>query len=348
MSVPAPRTSPLAGLGVTTPVLAAPMAGGPTTAALVAAAARSGGMGFLAAGYKTAEQLRKQVTEVRAAAQAFGVNLFAPNPLAVDPAEYRRYAEALRPLAERYGVELPLGPVEDDDHWDQKLDLLRSDPVPVVSFTFAVPPRRVIDSFRSHGSIVAQTVTNAAEARAATDAGVDMLVVQGCSAGGHSATLTPSRFPEPIPTAVLVAMIQDATRLPVIAAGGLATPAQVAAVIHSGAQAVMVGTALLRTPESGASAAHRAAIADRSRGATVLTRAFTGRPARGIRNRFIDDYSAIAPAGYPAVHHLTSPIRKAAAAAGDLEAMHLWAGAGYQRAATGQAADVLRTLASAC
>jgi nitronate monooxygenase len=105
---------------------------------------------------------------------------------------------------------------------------------------------------------------------------------------------------------------------------------------------------LLRTPESGASAAHRAAIADRSRGATVLTRAFTGRPARGIRNRFIDDYDAIAPAGYPAVHHLTSPIRKAAAAAGDLEAMHLWAGTGYQQAATGPAADILRTLAGAC
>ena len=128
------------------------MAGGPTTAALATAAARSGGMGFLAAGYKTAEQLHEQVTEVRAAAQAFGVNLFAPNPLAIDPAEYRRYAGALRPLAERYGVELPLGPVEDDDHWEQKLDLLRRDPVPVVSFTFAIPPRQVIDSLRSRGA----------------------------------------------------------------------------------------------------------------------------------------------------------------------------------------------------
>ena len=344
MSIPAPRTSPLVGLGITTPVLAAPMAGGPTTAALVTAAARSGGMGFLAAGYKTAEQLHQQITEVRAAAQVFGVNLFAPNPLAVDPAEYRRYAEALRPLAERYGVELPPAPVEDDDHWEQKLDLLRGDPVPVVSFTFAIPSRQVIDSLRSRGSIVAATVTNAAEARAATDAGVDMLAVQGYAAGGHSATLTPSRFPEPIPTAVLVAMIQDASRLPVIAAGGLAAPAQVAAVIHSGAQAVMVGTALLRTSESGASAAHRAAVADRS-SETVLTRAFTGRPARGIRNQFIDAYDTVAPSGYPAVHHLTSPIRKAAAAAADPESVHLWAGTGYQQAATGQAADVLRTLA---
>jgi nitronate monooxygenase len=348
MSVQAPRTSPLAGLGVTSPVLAAPMAGGPMTAALAVAAAQSGAMGFLAAGYKTAEQLHEQLAEVRAAVPVFGVNLFASSPLVIDPAEYRRYADALRPLADRYGVELPPEPVEDDDHWEQKLDLLRRDPVPVVSFTFAIPPRQVIDSLRSRGSIVVQSVTNATEARAATDAGVDMLAVQGCAAGGHSATLTPGRFPEPIPTAVLVAMIQDATRLPVIAAGGLATPAQVAAVIHSGAQAVMVGTALLRTSESGAAAVHKAAIADRPRGETVLTRAFSGRLARGIRNRFIDKYDAIAPSGYPAVHHLTSPIRKAAAAASDPEAVHLWAGTGYQQAASGRAADVLRTLASAC
>jgi nitronate monooxygenase len=347
MSIPAPRTSPLAGLGVTTPVLAAPMAGGATTPALVTAAGQVGGLGFLAAGYKTAEQLHKQVSEVRAATSVFGVNLFAPGPLPADPAEYRRYAEALRPLAERYQVELPPEPVEDDDQWEQKLDVLRRDPVPVVSFTFAIPPRQVIDSLRSGGSVVAQTVTNAAEARAATEAGADMLIVQGWAAGAHSATLTPSRFPEPIPLTELVAMIQDATTIPLMAAGGLATPAQVAAAIHSGAQAVMVGTALLRTAESGASAVHRAAIADRSPRETVLTRAFTGRPARGIRNQFIDRYDAIAPSGYPAVHHLTSPVRKAAAAAGDPGAVHLWAGTGYQQATDGPAADVLRSLASA-
>jgi NAD(P)H-dependent flavin oxidoreductase YrpB (nitropropane dioxygenase family) len=142
-------------------------------------------------------------------------------------------------------------------------------------------------------------------------------------------------------------MIAGATRLPVIAAGGLATPAQVAAVIQSGARAVMVGTALLRTSESGASPAHQAAIADGSRGETVLTRSFSGRPARAIRNRFIDQFDALAPSGYPALHHLTSPIRKAAAAAGDLEAVHLWAGTGYHKATTGAAADVLRMLAAA-
>lgn len=347
MSVPAPGTSPLAGLGVTAPVLAAPMAGGPTTAALVTAAARADGLGFLAGGYKTAEQLHAQLAEVRSVTPVFGVNLFAPNPLAIEPAEYRRYAETLRPLAERYGVELPPEPVEDDDYWEQKLDLLRRDPVPVVSFTFAIPPAQVIASLRSLGSVVAATVTNAAEARAATDAGVDMLAVQGWAAGGHSATLTPRRLPEPVPTAVLVATIRGASRLPVIAAGGLATPAQVADVIHAGAAAVMVGTALLRTTESGASAVHQAAIADRSRGETVLTRSFTGRPARAIGNQFTDHYDALAPSGYPALHHLTSPIRKAAAAAGDLEAVHLWAGTGYQQAAPGAAADILRALSTA-
>lgn len=340
------RTSPLRGLGVTTPVLAAPMAGGPTTMALVAAAAQAGGMGFLAGGYKTAEQLYQQIAEVRGSAPVFGVNLFAPNPLAIDPAEYRRYADALRPLAQRYGAELPRDPVEDDDHWHPKLEVLRRNPVPVVSFTFGIPPHQVIDPLRAQGTVVVQTVTNTAEARAATDAGADMLAVQGCAAGGHSATLTPNRFPEPIPTAVLVAMIQDATRLPVIAAGGLATPAQAAAAVHSGAHAIMVGTVLLRTSESGATPVHQAAIADHSRGETVLTRSFTGRPARALRNRFIDQYNAIAPPGYPAVHHLTSPIRKAAAAAGDPEAVHLWAGTGYQQATVGRATDVLRTLAS--
>ena len=110
----------------------------------------------------------------------------------------------------------------------------------------------------------------------------------------------------------------------------------------------MVGTALLRTDESGASAVHQAAIADRTGRETVLTRSFSGRPARGIRNWFIDTYDAIAPSGYPALHHLTSPIRKASAAAGDPGAVHLWAGTGYQHAAAGAAADVLRALASDC
>jgi NAD(P)H-dependent flavin oxidoreductase YrpB (nitropropane dioxygenase family) len=324
------------------------MAGGPTTVGLVRAAAAAGGMGFLAGGYKTAAQLGEQIAEVRSSGvSVFGVNLFVPNPVPVDLEAYRRYAVALRPLAARYGVSLAEDPVEDDDHWDEKMSLLSGDPVPVVSFTFGIPPARVIARLRAQGTLVVQTVTAAAEARAAADAGADMLAVQGWAAGGHSATLTPERFPEQIPTAVLVAMVQDVTRIPVIAAGGLATAVHVAAVIHSGAAAVAVGTPLLRTPESGASAVHKSAIADHGRGETVLTRCFTGRPARALPNQFTGTYGEDAPAGYPALHHLTSPIRKAAAAAGCPEAVHLWAGTGYQQATDSSAAEVLRDLASA-
>ncbi len=126
-------------LGVSLPVLAAPMAGGPTTPALVLAAAGSGSLGFLAAGYQQAQTLAVQVAGVAAETDAYGVNLFAPHPVPVDPLAYAAYREALRPLAERLGVDLPEHPVEDDDHWHDKVDVLVAAAPRVVSFTFGLP-----------------------------------------------------------------------------------------------------------------------------------------------------------------------------------------------------------------
>jgi nitronate monooxygenase len=164
------------------------------------------------------------------------------------------------------------------------------------------------------------------------------------AAGGHSAVFSPLRPPADLPLPDLVAAVRAATGLPVIAAGGIGTAADVAAALAAGAEAVAVGTALLRSAEAGTSATHRAALADTRRG-TVLTHAFTGRPARGLRNAFIDTYEPLAPYGYPALHHLTSPLRRAAAAAGDPERVHLWAGTGYRHAAEAPAAAVLTGLA---
>jgi len=340
--------SPLSDLKLANPVLAAPMAGGPTTPALVTAAAQAGSLGFLAAGYKTPELLAGQIRDVRQNTQTFGVNLFAPNPIPVDPAAFRRYASAIQPDAQKYGLDLSMvEPVEDDDYWKEKIDLLVADPVPVVSFTFGVPDRSTITALRQAGTLTIQTVTSIDEARQASEAGVDVLAVQACAAGGHSGTWAPRQLPAAVPLSVLIATIQDGTRLPVIAAGGLSTPTEVAAILHTGADAVMVGTVLLRTDESGASALHKAAIANSSRGQTVLTRVFTGRPARALPNKFIEHYQAIAPAGYPAVHHLTSGLRKAAAAAGNPEAVHLWAGTGYRNATAEPAQVVLTRLSQA-
>jgi len=321
----------LAPLGIDIPVLAAPMAGGPTTPALVIAAARAGGFGFLAGGYKSPQDLASQIRDVRKSGVSFGVNLFAPHPVPVDPDAYRRYARVLLPEAQRLGVSLPEGePIEDDDHWRAKIDVLIEDPPPVASFTFGIPERQVIARLRHAGVIVLQTVTDQDEALAAMDAGADGLIVQAATAGGHSATLSPERPP---PTAVmpeLVATVQNATGAPVIAAGGVATPGDVSAAVHVGAEAVMVGTALLLTEESGVSATHRAALSDPQFTSTVVTRAFTGRPARALRNRFVDRYGQLAPSGYPALHHLTSPLRRAAARAGDPQLLHLWAGTGFR------------------
>jgi nitronate monooxygenase len=338
----------LASLNVALPVWAAPMAGGPGTPALVIAAARAGGLGFLAGGYKTRDALAAQIAEVRAAGAVFGVNLFVPNRVPVATGAFRDYAGILQPEADRYGLVLPgEQPInEDDDAWPDKLDLLLQAPVPLVSFTFGLPSADAVQALRDAGSLTAQSVTTPAEALAAAQIGVDALIVQSPAAGGHSATLTPDR---PLPDVELPDLVRDvrhAVGLPVIAAGGIATPEEASAALRAGAEAAMVGTVLLRTHECGASAPHKAALVDPAFTQTTLTHAFTGRPARALRNRFIDTYAPVAPLGYPALHHLTSSLRKAAAAAGDTDLIHLWAGTGWRQARVESAGDTLTRLAT--
>jgi nitronate monooxygenase len=340
-------TSPLSKLGVTLPVIAAPMAGGPTTVDMVLAAARAGSFGFLAAGYKTPEAMHAEISQVRSTAVPFGVNLFAPNNVPVEPEAYHRYAAAIQPEADRFDLTLPADPIEDDDSFGAKVDALLAEPVPVVSFTFGIPDDTVIHSLQSAGTLVIQTVTSGSEAELAANAGVDALAVQSAFAGGHSGTLTPERRPADIPLADLVSEVRHHVGLPILAAGGLATAEDVAAAISAGAAAAAVGTVLLRARESGASASHRAALIDPVRTETVVTQAFTGRPARGLRNAFIDTYEAQAPLGYPAIHHLTSPLRKAAASAGQPDLVHLWAGTGYRHATDESTAQILTRLAAA-
>jgi nitronate monooxygenase len=338
---------PFTGLGLTNPVLAAPMAGGPSTPALVSAAAEAGSLGFLAGGYRSPDELVGQVKSARAQCDRFGVNLFAPNPVPVDPEEFHRYARAIQPEGDLYGLDLASSPpFEDDDSWQAKVDILVEDPVPVVSFTFGIPDRATITALRRAGTVVLQTVTSVNEARQATDANVDALVVQGFQAGAHSGTLTPESLPEHLPLTDLVEGVRHSVKLPIVAAGGLATMAEVAAVLGAGANAVMVGTVLLRCHESGASATYKKALAERRGTETIVTRSFTGRPARALRNLWTDRYHDLAPSGYPAVHHLTAPVRRAAAAAGDAERISLWAGVGVRQATDEPAAGVLGRLAS--
>ncbi len=337
----------LESLGVSNPVLAAPMAGGPTTPALVAAAARAGSLGFLPGGYQSVEALAAQIETVRESTSVFGVNLFAPNPVPVDPARFRAYAAAIQAVADGYGIDLrDAEPIEDDDSWSQKVEHLLASTVPAVSFTFGIPGREIVAAFRRSATVTIQTVTSVAEAEQAQDAGIDALAVQAFVAGGHYGTLTPDRLPEAAALPDLVAAILARTRVPVIAAGGLSKPDQVADILRSGAAGVMVGTVLLRSAESGASAVHQAALASPGSGSTIITRAFTGRPARAIPNAFTDRFDSLAPAGYPAIHHLTRGLRRAAAADGNPEFVNLWAGVGYRDAPVAPVGEILEHLAS--
>ena len=328
------------------PIVAAPMAGGPTTVALAGAVLKAGGFPFLAAGYKTPEALATEIQQVREFNGAFGVNLFVPGPGTVDGAAFRAYATELEPEAARFGVGLnPVPVLDDDDAWPDKLALLLADPVPVVSLTFALPPARDIAALRQAGSRVLATVTTATEAKAALDAGVDALVVQAPAAGAHSGTYDPTRPLTPVTATDLVRDVRAAVALPIIIGGGVASGEDVRALLHAGAEAVAVGTLLLRTEESGASQTHKDALANLTFTETTITHAFTGRPARGLRNAFIDRHESTAPYGYPAIHHLTRPIRQAAAKAGDPDRLHLWAGTGFRAAREGSAGEVIRGLA---
>ncbi|MGB4776840.1 NAD(P)H-dependent flavin oxidoreductase [Microbacterium sp.] len=325
------------------PIAAAPMAGGPTTLALARAVADAGAFPFLAGGYKTAAALAEEVHQLRSAASSFGVNLFVPSTDVVNAAAFAAYVDELSSEAAAYELDLDPTPLVDDDQWDAKLDLLLDDPVPVVSFTFGLPEASAISSLKKAGSRVLATVTTPQEAVQAQDAGADALIVQGPDAGGHSATFDPERPPKPVSTPPLVRQVLRAVDLPVIGTGGIDGPDAIRDILTAGAQAAAVGTMLLRTDEAGTSPTHKHALGDRAFTETVLTRAFTGRPARALRNGFADRHRD-APIGYPAIHHLTRPLRQAAAAAGDPDRLHLWAGTGWQAAPTGPATDVIRHL----
>jgi len=323
------------------PVIVAPMAGGPSTAELVIAAAGAGALGFLAAGYKTPAAMAAEMADVRAAtAQPFGVNVLLPGTPYPDPAALDRYLGSLRTAG-------PLGDATwDDDGFGGKIAALLAEPPAVTSFTFGCPPAEVIRALQDAGSLVLVTVTSPAEAALAAGAGVDALCAQGYEAGAHRGTFANDDQPgRDYGLLSLIGEVARVTSLPQVAAGGIMDPRQVRAVIAAGAVAAQCGTAFLRCPESGAHPRYKAALTDPHYTATTLTRAFSGRLARGLANQFIRDHQD-APAAYPEINNATRPLRAAAAADGDTERMSLWAGQGWRSATGQQAGEIIERLSA--
>jgi nitronate monooxygenase len=324
------------------PIVLAPLSGGPSTPALTAAVCEAGGFGFLASGYLTAEQLADRLRDVgELTAERFGVNVFMPGAGPAAPGAYASYLERLAGWSRAAGREIG-EPRYSDDDWDAKLELLKAEPVAAVSFTFGCPDRTVVESLQAVGSEVWITVTSADEARQADAAGADVLVAQGAEAGGHRASFVDRPELPAYGLLPLLALIRDAVSLPLVASGGIATGGALAAVLCAGAEAGQVGSAFMLSGEADTNPAHREAL--RSAGETALTRAFTGRLARGIRNGFMAEHDDGAPVAYPEIHYATAPLRRRAREEGNADLINLWAGEAHQLAPELPAGEIVRDL----
>lgn len=327
------------------PIVQAPMAGA-CTPELAAAVSGAGGLGFLAAGYKTRDAMAAEVERMRAlTSEPFGMNLFTPQADRTEElaSQISRYRAALAPVAQKYGVELG-EPAYDRDAFEDKIDYLVEHPVAAVTFTFGPVDASVVARLRAAGSEVGFTVTSAHEAREAAALGATFLCAQGAEAGGHRGTWDAADVPNTDNAAAVTKAAIEATGLPTMAAGGVDGPAVVTALLATGAFAVAVGTLFVAADESSTPEIHKDALSSGQFTESQITRAFSGRLARGLTNDFILRYDEAAPAAYPNLHHMTKVVRGAAAKAGDPQGMALWAGSGHASAVRRPAVEVLRSL----
>lgn len=334
-------------LGIEHPIILAPMGGGPSTPALVAAVSNAGGLGSLGAAYLTPDQIADTVIRIRALTdKPFNVNLFAGAYQTGQRVDPRPMLDVLTEIHAALGVPPPVLPVLPPDPFPAQLEAVLAARPAVFSFTFGIPKADALTRLRASGAALLGTATNVEEARLLAAAGVDGIVAQGAEAGAHRGTFAGSFEASMVPTLDLVRAIHGAVPVPVIASGGLMDGGDIAKALGLGAVAAAPGTAFLTCPESGAPEAHKRAILDARADTTVITRAFSGRPARGLVNAFITRLTgreaAILP--YPLQNALTRAMRTAAAQRGEAGFMSLWAGRGVARARVLPASDLVRRL----
>jgi nitronate monooxygenase len=337
-------------LGIEHPIVQGPFGGGLSSVALAAAVSNAGGLGSFGAHQVPPDAVAALVADLRAATdRPFAVNLWVPQPAEADvPADGPALAphiERLRPYYEELGVAPPDLPVTRVDFDAQAAAAIDAAP-PVLSFVMGVPPAAVLERARARGVTTIGTATTVDEAVALADAGLDAVVASGSDAGGHRGAFLRPVDESLVGTFSLVPQVADAVPVPVIAAGGIADGRGVAAALALGAAGAQVGTGFLATRESRASAPHRAALASPAARVTVLTRLFSGRLARSIRNDFIAELAAAEAdvPGYPAQNALMLPIRRAAAEQRRPDRLNLWAGQAAPLTRERGAAEYLREL----
>lgn len=327
------------------------MAGGVSNPHLVTSITNLGGFGFLAVGYKTHKQVLAEIEKTQQLTDSpFGVNVFIPADITLNAdnqTALQQYRTELLPLAKKLEVELPEIsdlPTDGSDDYDNKVNVLLQNPVAVVSFTFGLPSCEVVQSLQKVNTIVVATVTNLEEAKEAEAVGVNALCLQGVQAGGHRATFNSHVSSSQLSCAELIALVKKETDLPLIATGGITQKSQVQDLLAQGASAVQIGTLFLCAQEASTNSTYRQALLSKQFNDTAITRAFTGREARGLNNKFIQQYSHLAPDLYPLVHYLAQPIRQKANQLNLPEFTNLWAGTGFEDCKELSAEEILKNL----
>ena len=337
------------GIGLKCPIIQAPMAGGGDTVDLVAAVSNAGGLGSIGAAYLTPEQIVNTGRAVRErTARPFGINLFAPlDPPAEEEGVIGSAMERVAVYYRELGLPAPSVPSLRAGNFDEQLAACLETDAALFSFTFGMIPEGGADAIKRSGKMLAGTATTVKEARMLAEIGVDAVVAQGAEAGGHRGSFASGFDEGMVGTMALVPQIADAVDVPVIASGGIMDGRGIAAALALGASAVQMGTAFLTCAEAGVAEAYKDAILAAGEEQTRITRAFSGRPARGIVNRVLRDYEATADQilPFPLQNALTRPLRTAASKANKAEYLSLWAGQGVRMARRMTAAELMTALA---
>lgn len=334
-------------LGIRYPIIQAPMAGGPTTPALVAAVSNAGGLGSLAAAYLKPAAIRQAIRDIRTLTdRPFAVNLFIPEPFTDDPHKRERMQRHLQTYRDELGIETPDSYSSYAESFEEQMAVVLEENVPVFSWTFGLLDHNLVTQLKSQGTVLIATATTVREAIAAELSGADLIAAQGFEAGGHRGSFLAPHEDSMIGTFALVPQITDRVQIPVIAAGGIMDSRGLVAALALGAEAVQMGSAFLTCQESGASPLHKRALLTSTDESTALTKSFSGKPARGVKNRLLSelaDRAADLP-DYPVQNALTRDIRAAAAQQGRAEYLSLWGGQAARMGHTGPAADLITEL----
>lgn len=315
------------------PIIQAPMAG-VSTPRLAAAVSNAGALGSLGLGASTVDQARQMIRGTRALTdRPFNVNVFCHARAVRDAQREAAWLNYLEPLFHELEVEVPSGLKEIYPSFLDGSDvfhLLLEEKPAVVSFHFGVPPREQLQALHAAGIHTLATATSLREAELIEEAGVDAIIAQGVEAGGHRGVFDPEAADQRLSTAVLTRLLAGRVKRPVIATGGIMDGQGIRAMLDLGACAAQLGTAFILCPESNADAGYRAALKSDRAGITRLTSVFSGRPARGILNRFVSfgEAGCVQPAAYPLAYDAAKRLMGAAVKQGNSDFSAHWAGQG--------------------